>query len=77
MSKTKLMQVTWVIDVDAENAVDAARKALEIQRDLNSTAQHFEVKDLTNQKESSVDLFANRHYDEDGNEYTINKKFKS
>ncbi|MBT2439750.1 hypothetical protein J7E93_06365 [Streptomyces sp. ISL-36] len=35
--------VTWEIDLDAANAVDAARKALAIQRDAGSWATVFTV----------------------------------
>jgi hypothetical protein len=36
-------RVCWSVDVDASSAVEAARKALEIQRDPNSSATCFEV----------------------------------
>jgi len=36
-------RVTWTIEVDAESEEDAARKALAIQRDVDSTATVFEV----------------------------------
>lgn len=36
-------RVVWEIDVDAEDAVDAAIKALEIQRRADSIATHFRV----------------------------------
>jgi hypothetical protein len=36
-------KVTWTIDLDAKSPRDAARKALEIQRDPDSTATCFEV----------------------------------
>lgn len=35
--------VEWGIDIDAEDSFDAAMKALEIQRDPNSTATCFIV----------------------------------
>jgi hypothetical protein len=35
--------VEWTINVDAENKLEAARKALAIQRDPNSSATIFEV----------------------------------
>ena len=35
--------VTWEIEVDAESHKDAARQALEIQRDPQSTAVVFDV----------------------------------
>jgi hypothetical protein len=36
-------KVTWVIDVDARSPKAAARKALAIQRDPNSSATVFDV----------------------------------
>jgi len=36
-------KVTWTIDIDAESFEDAARQALEIQRDPESIATHFVV----------------------------------
>ena len=36
-------RVIWEIDIDAETPREAAEKALEIQRDVNSTATHFTV----------------------------------
>ena len=38
-------RVTWIIDLDAESFEDAARLALEIQRDRESIATHFIVRD--------------------------------
>jgi hypothetical protein len=35
--------VTWVIDIEAETPEEAAEKALEIQRDPESTATVFDV----------------------------------
>jgi len=37
--------VTWIIDIDAESFEDAAQKALEIQRDTESLATHFIIRD--------------------------------
>lgn len=37
--------VTWEIELDAETPEEAARKALEIQRDPNSIATVFDVVD--------------------------------
>jgi hypothetical protein len=42
-----LYTVTWEIDVDAKTPKEAAREALKIQRDPNSTATVFSV---SNQK---------------------------
>ena len=36
-------KVTWIIDITAESHIEAARKALEIQRDKHSTATYFTV----------------------------------
>lgn len=51
--------VTWEIDIDAETPLEAARIALEIQRDKDSTATVF---DVTNHHDSDdrtcVDLIA-------------------
>jgi len=41
----KLYRVTWVIDLEADSPEEAARKALEIQRDPDSTATVFEVQE--------------------------------
>jgi len=35
--------VTWNIDIEAESAEEAARKALTIQHDYESTATYFTV----------------------------------
>lgn len=40
----KPMRVRWEIDVEARTAREAARKALEIQRDPRSIATVFDVK---------------------------------
>jgi hypothetical protein len=39
----KTYRVVWEIDIDAENADEAALLALEIQRDVDSIATIFEV----------------------------------
>lgn len=36
-------RVEWVIEIEADSAFAAAKKALEIQRDHDSTADHFTV----------------------------------
>ena len=36
-------RVIWEIDLDVDSPREAAEKALEIQRDVNSTATHFTV----------------------------------
>ena len=38
-------RVIWTIDLEADSPEDAARKALAIQRDPDSWATHFEVRD--------------------------------
>ena len=38
-----LYRVVWEIDIDADSIEDAARKALEIQRDPESTATCFTI----------------------------------
>jgi uncharacterized membrane protein len=37
-------KVTWTIDLDADSPEDAARRALEIHRNPESWATHFEVR---------------------------------
>ena len=37
--------VTWTIDIDAETPEEAAREALKVQRDPQSTATFFDVSD--------------------------------
>ncbi len=36
-------KVTWTVDVEADDPVEAAREALRIQRDPESVATYFEV----------------------------------
>jgi hypothetical protein len=40
----KTYRVRWEIDIDAENAGEAAKQALAIQRDPSSTATVFDVR---------------------------------
>jgi hypothetical protein len=40
-----LHRVTWEIDIEADNAREAARKALQIQQKPDSTATVFKVTD--------------------------------
>ena len=47
--------VTWIIELDAESPEEAAKLALAIQRDTNSIAKHFIVRDKY-QKETEVEL---------------------
>ena len=37
--------VTWTIDLEADNPMDAAQEALNIQRDWEATATLFEVQE--------------------------------
>ena len=45
MPKIQTYRVEWTIDIEATSPEEAAKKALEIQRDENSTADHFTVFD--------------------------------
>jgi len=49
-------RVIWEIDVEADSPVEAAREALDIQRDVDSTATFFEVTDKTLHVTTSIDL---------------------
>ena len=40
----KTYRVVWEIDIDAEDPEDAAKQALEIQRDRSSEATFFSVR---------------------------------
>ena len=46
--------VTWKIDIDADSPEEAAIKALQIQRDQESEADHFEIKDKKTKKVKRV-----------------------
>lgn len=54
MSKEYL--VTWKIDIDADSPKEAAQKALMIQRDNESEATYFEIKDKKTKKVTKIDL---------------------
>lgn len=41
----RTFRVTWEIDIEAESEIEAARKALAIQRRADSTANMFKVED--------------------------------
>lgn len=43
--KEKTYRVTWQIDIDADSPEDAARQALDIQRDHESLATFFDVRE--------------------------------
>lgn len=52
-------RVTWAIDIEADTAREAAEKALEVQRDPESTAVIFEVKEFYGSGEfEEIDLLA-------------------
>jgi hypothetical protein len=61
MFKTKNMEnktfnVNWEIEVTATSPKEAARLALEIQRDPSSEAVNFDVEELGNGEKTEVDL---------------------
>ncbi len=49
--------VTWSIDIDAESPEEAAEQALQIQRDYDSFATEFEVKDVSLNESYRVDAY--------------------
>jgi hypothetical protein len=53
----KLFKVTWEIELDAESAADAARAALKIQRDPDSSATVFNVENVKTKEIEEIDLF--------------------
>jgi len=62
--------VRWEIDIDADNPEEAAEEALKIQRDTESWALVFDVKNQTKEVHSgkskwmTIDLaICRRHYD--------------
>lgn len=56
--------VTWEIDVEADNHYEAATKALAIQRDVESTATVFTVKDSVTLVPHQLDLLGVEEYNE-------------
>ncbi len=48
--------VSWNIQIIADTPVEAARKALEIQRDPNSIASVFRVEDWKTGRGQTIDL---------------------
>lgn len=48
--------VTWEIEVDADNPIEAAREALKIQRDPESTATVFKVRKFNRMSSIEIDL---------------------
>lgn len=59
-SKTKIMdksfKITWTIELNAPNELEAALLALEIQRDSKSEALNFDVKEVGSDEVANVDL---------------------
>lgn len=56
MKDTKQYLVTWVIDLEASSPEEAAKLALEIQRDKTSEALAFTVKQQATGEESDINL---------------------
>ena len=54
MKHTKQYLVKWVIDIEANSPEEAAKLALEIQRDENSEALAFTVKEQATGEETDV-----------------------
>lgn len=50
-----MYRVTWVIDIEAENALDAACYARDIQLDPNNTATVFDVSNSSGEV-AAIDL---------------------
>lgn len=58
-NKFKIMNryfLTWTIDIEASSPEQAARKALDIQRDPNSSATVFDVVEHNTKKVITIDL---------------------
>ena len=53
----KTFKVTWEIELYAESAEDAARAALKIQRDPDSSATVFNVENVKTKEIEEIDLF--------------------
>lgn len=49
--------VTWVIDIEADSAEEAAKQALDIQRDECSEATFFQVEHCATGDQFTVDMF--------------------
>lgn len=58
MKDTKSYLVKWEIDIEASSPEEAARLALEIQRDIDSEALMFNVKEQATGEETDVDILA-------------------
>lgn len=52
----KTYLVAWEIDIEAESPMEAAKRALEIQRDPQSTANQFYVQEHGKSKRTSIDF---------------------
>ena len=52
-----LYRVVWEIDIDAKTPKSAAKKALKIQRDVNSTATFFSIRNLKHSVTSVVPMW--------------------
>ena len=66
---TKLYRVTWEIDLDAASPRAAAEKALEIQRDSESIATVFSVRDAKSEiplDDEVIDLSKSRKWSKRG-----------
>lgn len=50
--------VTWTIDVWADSPEEAAHKALRTQRDNDSIATVFDIKDMETQETETIDTLA-------------------
>lgn len=59
-------KVTWTIDIDAENPLEAVKQALEIMQDKGSEALAFEVFDAKDNKIADIDLL---EIDEDDHDF--------
>jgi hypothetical protein len=55
-SGSDLYRVSWEIDVEAEDPMEAAQQALDIQRDPDSTATVFRVRHSVSKEASTIDL---------------------
>jgi len=52
----KEYRVTWEIDITADTPENAARQALAIQRDVNSRATNFNVRDEVGTNGVDIDM---------------------
>lgn len=54
----KSFLVQWKIDIEADNAIEAAKEALYIQRDKGSTSTVFQITDKITGVEETIDVDA-------------------